>query len=141
MSVETKKWTLEELKTIEVGVNMQRHRIYDKKNVIRWVAFRKDSSDGLGSFLVKLFKRSNDHFEEIDVSKESNRMAKILGKSVSKTTIIREVLVELGGDRFCELLERLEKKPKVTMGIRKGSCVFLYIRGKQGPKQVLQITN
>jgi len=137
---EKRKWTLEELRSLPVEAGYTKDQTFDKK-VVRWVAIRKESSDGLGSFLVRLFKKVDDHFEEVDVKKEAQKMAKKLAKSVSATTMIREVLIEMAGERFTDLMERMEKKGKVTLGIRKGSCVFLYVAGKQGRKQTVQLTS
>lgn len=132
-------WTLQEIQALPMKVGYSMDRTFEKKE-IKWVAIRKDSSDLMGDFLVRLFKKVNDHFEEVDVKKEAQRMAKQLAKSVKATTLIREVLIELKAEKFCDLIERLGKTPQVTMGIRKGSCVFIYIAGKQGPKQMVQIT-
>jgi len=136
---EKKKWTLKEIESLPMQAGYIMDRTFDKKE-IKWVAIRKESSDAMGEFLVRLFKKMNDHFEEVDVKKEAQKMAKQLAKSVKATTMIREVLVELPAEKFCDLMERLAKQPKVTVGIRRGSCVFLYVAGKQGRKQTLQLT-
>jgi len=107
----------------------------------KYVAIRKQSSDGYGDFLVKLFEKVNGHYVEIDLKTELKKMADYLAKSVTAEKLIREVIVELDANQFFDLKQRIEKEGKVTVGVRKGSCVFLHIRGKQGKAAVLQLTD
>jgi len=133
---------VEEIEKLPMERGLARGRIFkdDKDDKPMWIEFRKESADGLADYLIRAFKRTNDHYVEFDVKEGTTTMAKYLAKKVSTETILKEILVKLDGASFCELLERVKKEPKVTLGIRKGSCAFLYVRGKQGAPVTLQIT-
>ena len=140
-----REWTFEEIekqsheleKKIPRGVT---EVIRNDKNEYRWVGIRQISTDGIGSHLVKAWKKVNEHWEEIDVKDAAEEMAEYLYTKVSTKTIIKEVLLKLDAQSFTDLVGRIAKKPKVTIGIQKGSCVYLYVRGKQGKAFPLQLT-
>jgi len=137
-----REWTVEEIEKLPMERGLARGRIFkdDKEDKPRWIEFRKESADGLGDYLIRAFRRINDHYIEVDVKAATKLMAGYLAEKISSKTILKEILVKLDGANFCELLERVEKEPRVTLGIRKGSCAFLYVRGKQGAPLTLQVT-
>ena len=147
MSERTKKetYTLEEVENQARKLEKEIPRgiteiIRNDKNEEKWVGVRQIATDYAGTHLVKAWKKVNEHWEEINVKDVVDEMADYLYTKVSAKTIIREVLLKLDAQSFIDLTERIVKEPKVTIGIQKGSCVFLYIRGKRGRPFPLQIT-
>jgi len=142
---EAKKWTFEEL-TLEL--TRQKLRIpraivdwvSEDKETAKWACLRQHATDWTGTHLLRAFRKENEHWIEVDVKEVVEEMADYLSKSLSVKRIMMEVLVNLEVDRFFDLRDRICKKPKVTVGVQKGSCVYLYIRGKKGRPTALQIT-
>lgn len=105
-----------------------------------YAAINKESTDGVGSHLVRAFLKKNGGYEEVDLDEAKDKLADYLAPHIQIRTLLKEVLEKLPVEHFIELLERIEKKGKVTLGVQKGSCVWLYVKGKQGKPFPLQIT-
>jgi hypothetical protein len=105
------------------------------------IAIRKESVDKFGTYLWRLFKEKGvNRFEEVSLERVTEAMAKFLARNVSSKTIIKEVLQKIDSESFADLWERIAKKPVVTVGVQKGSCVYLYVRGKRGSPTALRLT-
>jgi hypothetical protein len=97
------------------------------------IAIRKESVDKFGTYLWRLFKEKGvNRFEEVPLEKVTEAMAEFLARNVSSKAIIKEVLQKIDSESFADLWERITKKPVVSVGVQKGSCVYLYVRGKRG---------
>ena len=134
---EPKRWTLEEIRELVEGERMFLEIMGDRREL---VGLRKISTDYAGTYIFRAFKLVNDHYEELNIKKLLDEMADFLAPKVKPKTIVKEVLEKLPIVHIIDLKERVEKEPKVTVGVQKGSCVYLYIRGKQGPVFPLQLT-
>ena len=106
----------------------------------QWITIRKIATDYAGSYIVRAFRKVDDHYEETDVEAALEEMSSQLMKKVNKKTLVKEILRQLDSCSFFDMIERLKKQPKITVGVQKGSCIVLYVRGKQGIKAGLQLT-
>jgi hypothetical protein len=118
------------------------HWVQDvKTKEVKWASVSQTATDFAGDHLLKAFEKVGDNeWTEIDLGNAIERLTDYLSKSVNVRTVLKEVLVNLDIGSFQDLLHRIEQEPKVTLGVQKGSCVYLYVRGKQGRSFPLQIT-
>jgi hypothetical protein len=130
---EVKTYTLEEIKTM-VPKDGELEVTKD------YVAIRRWALDRAGTFLTRAFHKADDKYVEFDVVKDTKTSAKYLAASITSKKIIEEVLLKLGVRDIVDLTERVNKQGKVTVGIQRGSCVYLYVRGKRGASTAIQLT-
>lgn len=132
----TSEFTLEDIYKI---AHENRGLIDSSKRGI--IAIRKQSVDKVGTYLWRLFKEKGvNSFEEVSLERVTEAMAEFLARNVSSKAIIKEVLQNLDSESFADLWERIAKKPVVTVGVQRGSCVYLYVRGKRGTSTALRLT-
>ncbi len=106
----------------------------------KYVAIRRWALDRAGTYISRASKKVDGGYVEFAFLEDVNYASKYLSKNISADRIIREVLLKVGISDLVDLKERLEKVPKVTVGIQRGSCVYLYVRGKKGQPAQLQLT-
>lgn len=106
-----------------------------------FIAIHRYATDMAGTYIWKVFKRVDENqYVEFAFEEELETVAKYLARSVTSKRIIKEVVQKLCIADFVDLHERVMKKPKVTVGVQRGSCVMLYVKGKKGCPSVLQLT-
>ena len=134
--IEKKKFTLEEIQAMvpeDGGIEF-----WGKNKLL--VAVRRISVDGVGSYLWKAFKLEEGGYSEIDLKSKIDEASTYLSKFIDSKKIIKEVIEKMTVGDFEDLSKRVKKKPKVTVGVQRGSCVYLYVKGLRGYPASLQLT-
>jgi hypothetical protein len=104
------------------------------------VSIRRWATDRAGTYIWKAFRKVDGDYVEFDFLRDVRYLAKYLAKNITASRIIREVLLKVSLLDLTDLKERIENEAKVTVGVQRGSCVYLYIRGKRGQPAQLQLT-
>lgn len=112
----------------------------DEKN--KFITFRRFSTDRAGVYTYRVFKETEEPgvFEEVDLKTMLNDVAEYLEKSVNRKRLLIDVVQKMRFTNIKDLHDRIAKEPKVTVGVQKGSCMYLYVRGKKGAPFPLQLT-
>lgn len=106
-----------------------------------YIAIRKTATDGQGTFVLRAYRKiGDDDYEEMNVKDMRAKIIEYLAPKVNVKTILTDVLEKTDPEDLVELFNRVQTEPKVTSGRQRGSCSFLYVRGKQGTPFVLQLT-
>ena len=107
----------------------------------KYLAVRKLATDEQGTFVSRAYKKvGDDIYEELPYKTMLEQTADFLSKSLNAKSILMDALEKIEPEDAVDIFERIQKKPKITTGRQKGSCSFLYIRGKRGKPTALQLT-
>lgn len=95
-----------------------------------FLCVRRFAADLEGHYITKAFRRHNNKYQELDFETMVTQISEYLSPKVNVSLLLKDVLHQADIEKVVDLAEAIKVEPKVTTGVQKGSCYYLYVGKK-----------